>query len=218
MNCLNTAHKTCSIHDLIEVLIAGIEEKDLYTKGHSDRVSNLSSLISSQIIMSELLMKEIHMAAHLHDLGKIYVSDQILNKPGPLSNSEWEEIKRHPEIGGRLLSKVSGFDAISKIVKHHHERWEGYGYPDGLKKHEIPLGSRIIAIADAIDAMLSTRPYRKPLSIDSCIQELEKSSGTQFDPELVPIAVKIIKDSNFTYDFIDTTINVTSNTSTSINA
>lgn len=195
MNCFTQSNDVCSIHNLIEVLMAAIEEKDPYTKGHSDRVAELTDILCRSIILSVDQKNQLHMAAHLHDLGKIYIPNDVLNKPGKLSPSEWATIKTHPDIGYRLLSKVNGFESIADIVKHHHERWDGTGYPDGLKACKIPLGSRIIALADAIDAMLTVRPYRKALTISECIDELDKGSGIQFDPGLVPYAITALKSS-----------------------
>lgn len=186
--------KYCSIHDLIEVLIAAIEEKDYYTKGHSDRVANISSHLCDSLQLTEFEVNRIHMAAHLHDLGKIYIPDNILNKNGKLTPLEWNEIKKHPIIGSRLLDKVTGFNDISLIVKHHHERWDGKGYPSGLSGKAIPIGSRIIALSDSIDAMMSKRAYRDAMLKETCIEELFKGAGSQFDPALVPLAVHYLID------------------------
>lgn len=189
MKCCIKPNGFCSIHELIEVLIAAIEEKDPYTRGHSDRVADFTSFICEKMQLPFEERNQIHMAAHLHDLGKIYVPDYILNKAGKLNTEEWLEIKKHPETGSRILEKVSGFDHIAQIVKCHHERWDGFGYPNGLSGNIIPLGARIIALSDAVDAMLSVRPYRQALSMETCVEELEKGSGSQFDPSLVPYAI-----------------------------
>lgn len=193
MKCCIKPDGFCSIHELIEVLIAAIEEKDPYTRGHSDRVADFTSIICDKMQMPFVERNQIHMAAHLHDLGKIYVPDYILNKAGKLSAEEWTEIKKHPETGARILEKVTGFDQIAEIVKHHHERWDGLGYPEGLSGKTIPLGARIIALSDAVDAMLSVRSYRNALSMETCMEELEKGAGSQFDPSLVPYAVAALQ-------------------------
>lgn len=126
----------------------------------------------------------------LHDIGKVAIDENILNKPGKLIDEEWEKIKRHPEIGYRILSSVNDMAEMSEYVLAHHERWDGKGYPKGLKGEEIPLKSRIIAIADAFDAMTSERAYRSALSKEIAVEELIKNAGIQFDPELVKIFVE----------------------------
>jgi HD-GYP domain-containing protein (c-di-GMP phosphodiesterase class II) len=122
--------------------------------------------------------------SNLHDIGKIAIDEQILNKPGKLNEEEWAEIKRHPEIGYRILSSSSEYAEISEDILSHHERWDGDGYPQGLKGKDIPYRARIIAIADAYDAMTSDRPYRKALSKEEALAEIIRCSGTQFDPSI----------------------------------
>lgn len=184
----------CSVHELVEVLISAIEAKDNYTKGHSERVAEMTSDICSHLILSKSEADEIHVAAHLHDLGKIYVEDAVLKKAGKLTEDEWEQIKMHPQVGENILSKVSGFGDIIKMVRHHHERWDGRGYPDGISGENIPLGARIITVADAIDAMLSERPYRPPMTLENCLIELEAGKNKQFDPMIADIAMRILAE------------------------
>ena len=126
----------------------------------------------------------------LHDIGKIALDENLLNKPGKLTEDEWKEIKRHPEIGYRILSTVNDMADMANCILHHHERWDGQGYPKGLKEEEIPLVSRIITIADAYDAMTSERSYRSALPNEVAIGELQKNTGVQFDPKLVGIFIE----------------------------
>jgi HD-GYP domain-containing protein (c-di-GMP phosphodiesterase class II) len=132
----------------------------------------------------------IHIAGHLHDIGKFALPDEILKKPGPLTQQEWNIVKKHPVIGADYLKDIrifQGKGGVIEMVLYHHERWDGKGYPAGLKKREIPLGARIIAVADAFSAMTDNRPYREPLSFEEALEELKKGSGSQFDPEIVDI-------------------------------
>ncbi|MCS7279167.1 MAG: HD-GYP domain-containing protein, partial [Thermodesulfobacteriaceae bacterium] len=148
----------------------------------------------------------IHLAGHLHDVGKLTLPKKILIKPGPLDKQEWELIKSHPKIGFDLLSPVKLFQGQGRVLEmilYHHERWDGKGYPFGLKGKEIPLGARIISIADAFSAMVCERPYRKPLSFDEALEEIKKGAGTQFDPMLVNIFVNIYEEiTNWAKGFI----------------
>lgn len=182
-----------TLHDVIECLTSAMDAKDSYTSGHSNRVADMTFEIAKNMGIKGSQLETIHLAAHLHDIGKIGVSEQILNKTGKLLPHEWLEIKKHPEIGFNILNKSKRLDKISMIVLHHHERWDGNGYPKGLKQHEIPLGSRIIAVADSIDAMTFERPYRSAMSWDACMEEVAKNYGVQFDPSVVKFAVDYFK-------------------------
>jgi len=135
-------------------------------------------------------IQELKTVGLLHDIGKVAIDENILNKPGKLTNEEWEELKRHPEIGYRILSSANDMAEIAEYVLAHHERWDGTGYPKGLRGKQIPLKSRIIAIADAFDAMISERPYKNALSKDAAVKELINNAGIQFDPELVKIFIE----------------------------
>lgn len=201
---------SCSLHELVEVLITSIEAKDNYTKGHSDRVAEITSLILKRMNVSDEFINRIHIAAHLHDLGKIYVKDHILTKKERLDDHEWDEIKKHPDVGADILTKVSGFKDIIDMVRAHHERWDGDGYPNRLNGEDIPLGARVIAVADSIDAMLSERPYRKGLDKSICANEIQKGIGFQFDPQVATIAYDILIEGGLDhlYNMTTTTENV----------
>jgi HD-GYP domain-containing protein (c-di-GMP phosphodiesterase class II) len=171
-------------------IIAAMEARDAYTASHSMRVSDMTEIICGLLDLSEEQAEDIHIAAHVHDIGKIGIEDSILRKNSPLDEMEWLSIKQHPIIGFNILNKVSCFDSIAEIVRHHHERWDGKGYPDGIRENEIPFGSRIIAIADSIDAMMSNRQYRKSLSSLQCKEEIHKNSGIMYDPVIAEIVLK----------------------------
>ena len=171
-----------------------VEAKDTYTRGHSDRVSELSVLIGQKLKLSEDDIKRLRVGGLFHDVGKIGVPDSILQKNERLTDDEYSEIKNHPTIGAHILSTASIFQDILPIVKHHHERYDGKGYPGNLQKEEIPYLARIAAIADAFDAMTSRRVYRDSLPIDIVISEFEKNKGTQFDPELADVFLDILRN------------------------
>lgn len=173
------------LHDVIDCLTASLEAKDNYTSGHSNRVGDMAFDICKSLKLSIVERDRIHIAAHLHDIGKIGIPDHILNKPGRLSPAEWAQIQDHPEIGYTILSKSRKLKDIGQIVLSHHERWDGKGYPHGLKGEEIPLGARIIGVCDSIDAMTSDRAYRKAFTWAECKAEIIANKGSQFDPEVV---------------------------------
>jgi HD-GYP domain-containing protein (c-di-GMP phosphodiesterase class II) len=182
--------KRIDFHDVIECLIAAIEARDAYTSGHSTRVADTVLAIAARLGIAGHELDTIHMAAHMHDIGKIGIPDSILGKPGRLSESEWEIVKRHPKAGYDILCRSDALNDIAHIVLHHHERWDGRGYPEGLSREAIPLGSRIIAVADSMDAMLSERPYKKALTFCKCMRELENNKGRQFDPSIIDFVLQ----------------------------
>ena len=173
----------------ISAIINTLHEKNKREEAHSHRVSALCKNMSKAIGLPEDEIEELKTIGLLHDIGKIAIKENILNKPGKLTGNEWEEIKRHPEIGYRMLSIVNDMSEMAEYVLYHHEKWDGSGYPKGLKREEIPLQSRIITIADAYDAMTSERSYRSALSEEVAIEELQKNVGIQFDPELVSVFI-----------------------------
>jgi HD-GYP domain-containing protein (c-di-GMP phosphodiesterase class II) len=174
-------------HEIIECLITALEAKDPYTKGHSTRVADMAFKFGELAGLRGDALEDLHLAAHLHDIGKIGIPDCILQKTGPLLMEEKSIIQQHPVIGYQILARSSRLKYLADIVLHHHERWDGLGYPDGLREQEIPLSSRIIAICDSIDAMTSVRPYREPLTLEKCFREIRHNQGRQFDPELVKV-------------------------------
>lgn len=184
----------------IETLRYTVEAKDSYTRGHSDRVSEYSYLIGKYLNLPEDDLKKLKLGGLFHDIGKIGIPDSILLKTERLTDDEYSEIKNHPAIGAHILSNASMFADIIPIVKHHHERYDGNGYPGKLKGEDIPYLARITAVADTFDAMTSRRAYRDPLPLDVVKSEFEKNSGTQFDPNIVPVFLDIL---NNHYDEIE---------------
>jgi diguanylate cyclase (GGDEF)-like protein len=165
-------------------LAKAVDARDAYTGSHSERVGELAARIARRLGIEEPQIELTRLAASLHDLGKLAIPEEILRKPGALNESERLVLQRHPQIGYRMLESL-GVDPIADWVLHHHERWDGSGYPDRLRGDEIPLGARIIFVADAYDAMTSERVYRKPLDEREALEELERCAGTQFDPSIV---------------------------------
>ena len=178
----------------IETLRYTVEAKDTYTRGHSDRVSEYSVLIGKTLNLPENDIKTLQIGGLFHDVGKIGVPDIILQKESKLTDDEYSEIKNHPSIGAHILSTATIFKDIIPIVKHHHERYDGKGYPSQLKGEEIPYLARIAAIADSFDAMTSKRTYRDSLPIETVISEFKRCKGTQFDPELTDVFLDILEN------------------------
>lgn len=178
--------------DLLRVLIKTIEAQDPYTSGHSVRVAEGAVAIAENMGLGPKDARKIETAALLHDIGKIdAVYRQILRQDGPLSDDQWELIRKHPERGVNLVKSVRSMNPdVLKYIRHHHERWDGEGYPDGIGGEEIPLGARIIMVSDTIDAMITERPYRDALPPDVIREELIKHQGTQFDPDVVQAALE----------------------------
>jgi len=169
-------------HEIIECISSALDAKDPYTANHSLRVSDIVQVICKLIGINEDDTNEIHIAAHLHDIGKIGIPDAILCKSGPLNDYEWNIMKEHPAMGSEILSKSKRLLKVSQIVRSHHERFDGKGYPDGLAGEKIPIGSRIIAISDSIDAMTTKRSYREANSFEYAYSEIAKNLGLMYDP------------------------------------
>jgi len=175
-------------HELAESLGRAVDARDQRLFQHSEVVADLSSLLSQAHGLTPRQATMVHMAAHLHDVGKIGIPDTILHKPGPLNQSEWAIMREHPRIGAEILRPVrvfAGRPGVCEIVLAHHERFDGSGYPHGLRGRDIPLGARIVAVADALSAMTEDRPYRRGLPLESALQEITRAAGTLFDPCVV---------------------------------
>lgn len=169
----------------IKSLSLVLEAKDRYYKGHDRRVTLYAMAMARELGLSKEHRELIYYVGLLHDIGKIGVSDCILTKTGRLTEEDWNKIKKHPEIGEIVVTPMEFLKEAGPIIRHHHERYDGSGYPDGLSGEHIPIVSRILAVADAYDAMTSTRPYRKTLTHEGAVAELKKNSGTQFDPKVM---------------------------------
>lgn len=186
--------KSAGNNETINTIMKSLYEKNPREELHSQRVSKYCVMIGEALKLSRDKINLLKFGGILHDIGKIAIDDKILDKPGKLTEYEYEKIKKHPEIGYRILSASTQYIDISKDILHHHEHYDGKGYPRGLKEEEIPFNSRIIAIADAYDAMTLSRPYRASLTKEEAIQEVERCSGTQFDPEIAKVFINLIKD------------------------
>lgn len=174
--------------DSVLALVRAVEAKDAYTRRHSEQVANYAKSIAETLGLPSGLRESIRIAALLHDVGKIGIPDHILTKAGVLTAAEFQTIRMHPTLGAEILGTIGLFKAESALVKHHHERWDGQGYPDGLSGVEIPLGARVIAVADCIDAMLMERTYKKSYSVEKMLDEIARCAGTQFDPKIAATA------------------------------
>lgn len=180
--------------DMILTMIRILEYHDTYTKGHSKNVATIASLIAEKLGLNDELIRKTYWAALVHDVGKIVVPSSILNKESKLTIEEFEVIKKHPVYGHDFLSTSPELRDLARYVFHHHERWDGKGYPAGISGEEIPLISRIIMVADSWDAMRSDRPYRKGLSKEKATEEILKHSGAQFDPNIAKVFIKMLTD------------------------
>ncbi|MEK6545206.1 MAG: HD domain-containing phosphohydrolase [Nitrospinota bacterium] len=183
-----------SYMEIIATLANAIEVRDKYTAGHSIRMAEYCRSIAIKLGTPPNEVENIYTAALLHDIGKIGIPDSILLKIGPLSIDEYKTIKTHPDIGVKIICNLPDVEGICNIIRHHHERFDGYGYPDSLKGEEIPLGSRILFVADTFEAMTNLRPYREALSVTKAIEELKNCAGTQFDPKVVGTFIDILKE------------------------
>jgi putative nucleotidyltransferase with HDIG domain len=176
---------------IVKGVIATLELKDPYTRGHSERVAEYAQILAKETgLFSKEDLKAFNYACLLHDIGKIHIPDQILMKPTQLTNEEYEIIKSHPSVGAEAVKDVEGLTAHINVIRSHHERWDGKGYPDQLKEKEIPILARVVSIVDAFDAMTSSRSYRSALSIEEAYSRILEGKGTQFDPDLVDVFIK----------------------------
>ncbi|MCE5277923.1 MAG: HD domain-containing phosphohydrolase [Planctomycetaceae bacterium] len=175
--------------EAIEALVSAVEAKDRYTTMHSRQVSLYATALGAELKLPAKMIDSLAVAALIHDVGKIGVSDRVLTKPGPLNSEELAHIRRHPVLGETIVRNLSSFHAEARILRHHHENWDGSGYPDALKGRQIPQASRIIRLADALDAMLMARSYRAALPLGEILQEISRGSGKAFEPDLAALAV-----------------------------
>ncbi len=178
----------------IMAIAKAIEAKDTYTSGHSDRVASISVEIAKRLGWEEERVRDLNYMSLMHDIGKIGVPDAILNKPMPLRDDEWEILKRHSTVGGEILKNIRTIHNLYQGALYHHERYDGKGYPCGLAGENIPIEARIIAIADAYDAMTTNRAYRDKLAPEKVLAELEGARGTQLDSELVDVFLKMLRE------------------------
>jgi putative nucleotidyltransferase with HDIG domain len=177
----------------VQALVAAVEAKDSYTRWHSTNVAKYAVAISRDLGLSPSQLEEIHIAAILHDVGKIGISERIISKPDRLSREEFDIMKDHPAHGMRILEPIGFSPNIINAIYQHHERYDGKGYPQGIAGEDIALAARILTVADSIDAMVSERPYRGTISSETVIRELEKESGLQFDPQAAQAARGLIE-------------------------
>ncbi|NPV74462.1 MAG: diguanylate cyclase [Pelotomaculum sp.] len=180
---------------VIQVLKAALAAKDFVAEGHTERVKQFACLLGEAAGLSWAEMDSLQLLADIHDIGKLGVPEHILLKKGPLSSREWEEIKRHPEIGYRIALSSPELAPLAELIRQHHEWWNGEGYPQGLRGEQIHILSRIVAIADAYDAMTSSRPYRKAFSSEEALAEIKRAAGTQFDPILAKTFLQVVERS-----------------------
>jgi len=177
---------------VIHCLASALDYRDRYTKGHSGRVGDMALELSEMIGLDDKMKELVHIAGHLHDIGKIGIPDNVLNKEGPLSDAEWLTMKTHPQMGADVVNKCSSLKEVAMVIEQHHERWDGKGYPSGIAGQNIHLAARIISICDTIDAMSSNRPYRDHFTWDYIRFEIRNNAGSQFDPDLAKYSDQII--------------------------
>ena len=175
--------------DSVLALVRAVEAKDAYTRRHSEQVAHYAQSIAQALGLPAQMIESIRIAALLHDVGKIGIPDHILTKAGPLTKEEFQHIRSHPALGAEILGTIGLFKAEAMLVRHHHERWDGQGYPDGLSGEESPLGARVIMVSDCIDAMLMERTYKKGYPVEKMLFELTRCASTQFDPKIAAAAL-----------------------------
>jgi putative two-component system response regulator len=188
MNELHNAYD-----NTLTALVKALDAREKEVGSHSERVMNYASLMASKLEIRGNELEQLAKGALLHDIGKIGISDNILLKPGKLDDEEWIEMRKHPQVGYAILSEIGFLKGPAEIILTHHERFDGLGYPKGLKGDQIPIGSRIFAAVDTLDAMTSDRPYRKALPFEAVISEVKKFNGTQFDPDIAELFISITR-------------------------
>ncbi len=180
--------------NIMSSLMMAIEEKDKYTAGHSERVTKYALAIADDMFLSESKKKILSRACALHDIGKLVIDLSAIGKKGPLSDEEWAQMARHPTVGANILASLKFLSAEIELIKHHHERWDGKGYPDGLKEDQLDILTSIIVVSDSFDAMTSDRSYRSRKNTDWAIEEMIKCKGAHFNPEVVDVFVQILRE------------------------
>jgi HD-GYP domain-containing protein (c-di-GMP phosphodiesterase class II) len=180
--------------ETVKALTSAIDASDPFTRGHSERVTTYAVAVARELGLSERRVQTIEYAGFLHDMGKIGLQHDILLKPGKLSEDEWRLMRSHPETGAKIVADLHFLSGARAVVLHHHERYDGRGYPDGLLGDATPLEARIVKVADAFDAMMSNRPYRSSLGLEKALQELESGRGTEFDPTVVDAFLKLVRE------------------------
>ncbi|GAG88025.1 unnamed protein product, partial [marine sediment metagenome] len=183
--------------EVVKSFSSALDARDHYTVDHSKRISDSCRLIAERLYVKDGEKENIVLGALLHDIGKIGISDGILGKPTALTPEEFDRVKQHPLISEEILKPIAALKGCLKIIRHHHERYDGRGYPDGLMGRRIPLGARILAVCDSYDAMISERPYRGAMSARKAVAELKKNSGTQFDPRIAGIMIRLVEKGIF---------------------
>ncbi len=187
-------HRTQQLFkDSVKALFQALDAKDHYTGAHSREVAKLAYAISNELNLDEQSKRNIYLAGLFHDIGKIHISDKVLNKKGPLLQEEYEELKKHPIISEMILRPITEFKDVLDIIRHHHEWYDGKGYPDNIKGEAIPLGARIICLADSYNAMRTNRPYREAMKRETAIKNIKEMTGRQFDPGLVKYFMKVLE-------------------------
>src|SRR5215211_3421037 len=181
-------------HKIASILVEAVSPKDGYTSEHASQVARLSQLVGVELDLNVEEIETLVLGALLHDLGKLAVSDAILEKPAPLTEQEWAVVKRHSDVGARMIEPIEVLSGAVPVVRHHHERYDGLGYPDGLEGEETPIAARIVAAVDAFDVMLRGRPYQQRHTQAEALEELSREAGHQFDP-LVVEALILVRES-----------------------
>jgi HD-GYP domain-containing protein (c-di-GMP phosphodiesterase class II) len=176
----------------LEALASALEARDPYTQAHTSRIRDMAVALAVAMKVPSDVRKAVRLGAILHDVGKIGISDSILHKPGPLDDEEWRVMRTHPEIGERMLEGIDFLQPALPVIRHHHERWDGKGYPDALAGEDIPIGARIVGVCDAFDAMTSDRPYKAAMSVNDALAEIVKNAGNQFDPVCAALLVDVV--------------------------
>lgn len=178
----------------LEALITALDAKDPYSRGHADRVADIAATVAGELGLADEEVERIRMAGRLHDVGNVGIRDDILYRPGPLSNEERVHVRDHVRIGVKILQPIAPLRSVTRLVASHHERWDGKGYPEGLKGEEIPMGARILAAAELYDALTTSRPYKDPLPQEKAIAIIEKASGTMLDPAVAEMLTHLVRD------------------------